>query len=64
MGFENQKNSPKNNVKWKKKVKKTHEKPRKKTFIDFETKMCRSRGLGASIAAFCPVDPSSNPLQT
>jgi len=39
-------------------------KEEKMTFIDFEKKMCRSHGLGASIAAFCPVDPSSNPLQT
>ena len=27
-------------------------------------KLCKSRGLRARIAAFCQVDPSSNPLPT
>ena len=34
------------------------------TFIDFEKKMCRSCGLGASIAAFHPRDQGSNPSQS
>ena len=45
-------------------MKKNKEIREKMRLLDFFFIKCKSCGLGASIAAFCPVDSSSNPLNS